>query len=287
MERVDEAVANHPELFGGGDVEFRTLGTFDSHAIVMNANGEFFRVEHGFDDEGSFVLGEVKQIDAPVKEASELGGDTRSEAYRAVEAMLAGDSQEASKRIGSLYNLVSSGVRLTVEGVEDDLVEFMSTECGWVDAVLDNAGSIRGFVGADANKELPVPRWQDISVVEDEAKARGAVRESLRRLHETLKDMQREIVLARRVDGSYVLRANGEADAEMASSDFVEFVDLFSNDLDVTTGLVEDALSVSEDGSVGSLARIHDGVAARVREMGLAAAFASKFALRFDAPHEA
>jgi len=288
MERVDEAVAAHPELFGGGDVEIRTIGTFAGHAIVMNENGEFFRIEYGRGDDGDFAIGEVKKIAVPVKEASQLGEDTRTEAHRAVEAMLAGDHDEATKRVSSLFNLVSSGVRLTAEGVEDDLVEFLSTDCGWVDAIRDNEESISGFVGAEANRELPKPRFEDvIEISENEDQMRSAVRSRLRKLHDSLAIMQGEISSARQVDGGYTLRTEGEADAEMASSDFVEFVDLYADDLDATTGLVEDALSVSEDGSVGSLARIHDGVAARAREMGLAAAFASKFARRFEAPHEA
>jgi hypothetical protein len=288
MDRVDTLVADHPELFGGEDTEIRTIGTFDSHAIVANAEGEFFRVEHGVDDDGNFVLGEVERIAVPVKEASELGEDTRAEAHRAVEAMLTGDTAEADKRVGSLFTLVSSGVRLTAEGVEDDLVSLLSTDCGWVDAIRDNEEAIVGFVGAEANRELPRPRFENVfEMTEDEDRVRQVVRSRLRKLHESLTHMQGEIAEARRVDGGYTLRADGDADAEMATSDFVEFVDLYADDLDATAGLVEDALSVSEDGSVGSLARIHDGVAARVKEMGLAAAFAARFARRFEAPNVA
>ena len=96
--------------------------------------------------------------------------------------------------------------------------------------------------------------------------------------------MQTEVAPATQVDGGCILRTEEAVDADMAAGDFIEFVGLFSDDLDATTGIVEDALSVSEDGSVGSLARIHDGVAARVKELNLAAAFAAKFARRFDTP---
>lgn len=288
MDRVDDVVAAHPELFGGEGIEIRTIGTFDAHAIVMNEAGEFFRAEFGLDDDGDFAIGEVERIAVPVKEASQLGEDTRTEAHRAVDAMMAGDDDEASKRVGSLFTLVSSGVRLTAEGVEDDLVELLGTDCGWVDAIRDNEEAITGFVGAEANRELPRPRFEDvIEISEDEDRTRAVVRSRLRKLYDSLITMQGEISEARQVDGGYMLRTDGDADAEMASGDFVEFVDLYADDLDATAGLVEDALSVSEDGSVGSLARIHDGVAARAREMGLAAAFATKFARRFEAPHEA
>jgi len=282
MEQVDEAVAAHPELFGGEDIDIRAIGTFDAHAIVMNENGEFFRVEYGLDDEGDFVLGEVEALSVPVKEASELGEDTRIEAHRAVDAMLTGDTDEADRRVNSLLTLVSSGVRLTAEGVEDDLVELLGSDCGWVHAVRDNEEAIKQFVGAEANRELPTPQFEhDSSSFGD---VRPVVRSRLRRLQDTLKAMQTEVAPATRVDGGCILRTEEAVDADMATSDFIEFVGLFADDLDATTGIVEDALSVSEDGSVGSLARIHDGVAARVKELSLAAAFAAKFARRFDTP---
>lgn len=282
MEQVDEAIAAHPELFGGDDIDIRTIGTFSSHAIVMNENGEFFRVEYGLDEEGDFVLGQVEQISVPVKEASELSEDTRTEAHRAVKAMLAGDSDEADRRVNSLVTLVSSGVRLTAEGVEDDLVELLGSDCGWVHAVRDNEDAIRSFVGAEANRELPTPRFEDYDSSSHDV--RPVIRSRLRRLHDTLKAMQTEVAPATQVDGGCILRTEEAVDADMATSDFIEFVGLFSDDLDATAGIVEDALSVSEDGSVGSLARVHDGVAARVKELNLASTFAAKFARRFDTP---
>jgi len=284
MERVDEAVAAHPELFGGEEIEFRTIGTFDAHAIVMNENGEFFRVEYGLNEDNEFALGKVERMDVPVKEASSLGEDTRVEARRAVDAMLAGNTDEAEKRVGSLFTLVSSGVRLTAEAVEDDLVEFLGSDCGWVTAIRDNEESVLKFAGDGVSKELPVPRFEDMSNFGD---VRPVVRSRLRTLHESLQAMKAEIESATNIDGGCVLRTEDTVDAEMATSDFIEFVGLFAEDLDATTGIVEDALSVSDDGSVGSLARIHDGVAARVKEMGLAAAFAAKFARRFDTPRVA
>jgi hypothetical protein len=100
--------------------------------------------------------------------------------------------------------------------------------------------------------------------------------------------MQEGTSLARQVTHDYTYKGSGDS-ADAVSDDFVEFVESFGSDLDAASGLVDDAVGFADDdslggGSVKSLARVHDGVAGRMTEMGLAAAFAERFARRFDAP---
>jgi hypothetical protein len=287
MGQVDEAVSSQPELFGGEDGDdVRTIGTFSNHAIVLNDNGEFFRTSFSVSEEtGALELGEVERIDVPVRETSELSAEVRTESMRAVRALLDEDDDEADNRLGSLFELVQSGVKLTAEGVEDDLLEMGEDDPDWLVAVRENEQGMTRFVGAEANQELPKPRFETFIAEGDNGddRHRRVIGASLRALRESLLRMQDSIAVARRSDGEYRIPKEDE-DNTMVVEDFVEFTREFGADLDATVGLVEDAISVSEDGTLKSLARVHDGVAARVKEMGLAAAFSEKFARRFDQP---
>jgi len=286
MGRVEEVVSEQADLFGGEDGEVRTIGTFPNHVIVLNDSGEFFRASFSVSEEtGGVELGEVKRIDVPVREVSELGTEVRTESRRAVDALLEGDDDEANVRLGSLYEMVRSGVRLTAEGVEDDLLAF-DAEPDWVVAVRENESSMAQFIGAEANQDLPKPRFETFIAEgdNDDDRHRKVIAAALTRLHEGLGRMQNGIAVARRINGEYRLPTGDETNATMVAEDFVEFVEEFGTDLDATIELVEDAIAVSDDGTLKSLARVHDGVATRVKEMGLAAAFSEKFARRFDQP---
>jgi hypothetical protein len=180
--------------------------------------------------------------------------------------------------------MVRSGVRFTAEGVEDDMLGSFEEEPEWMEAVRENEASMVKFVGAEAHQELPMPRFEAFIAegANDDERHRKVIAASLRRLHEGLAVMQNGIAVARRIDGEYRLPTGDETNATMVAEDFVEFASEFGTDLDATAGLVEDAIAVSKDGTLKSLARVHDGVAARVKKMGLAAAFSEKFARRFD-----
>jgi hypothetical protein len=284
MGKVDEAVSAQPELFGGSEgTEIRTIGTFPAHAIVLNDDGEFFRASFGVNEEtGAVELGEVERLDVPVREVTELGAQMRAESLEAVEAILRGDDETADVRLGSLYEMVRSGVRLTAEGVEDDYLEAFSEDPDWMVALRENQESVETFVGAEANRELPGPKFESIDV--EDTRSRKVVVVALRRLHEGLKRLHRDVSAARSIEEEALLRVEGEEDASMATEAFVDFVSEYGAQLDDTIGLVEDAIAVSEDGTLGSLARVHDGVASRMKDMGLAAAFSEKFARRFDQP---
>ena len=289
MGQVDEAVAAKPDLFGGGDGgEVRTIGTFPNHAIVLNDSGEFFRTSFVVsEDTGGIVLGEVERIDVPVREASELSGEVRTESRLAVEALLGGDDDEADNRLGSLYEMVRSGVRLTAEGVEDFMLS-LEQEPEWIVAVQDNESSMAQFVGAEANKDLPRPKFETFIAEgkNSDDRHRKVIAMSFKQLQESLGRMKNGIAVARRIDGEYRLPTGDETDAMVVSEDFLAFVSEYGIDLDATIGLVEDAISVCEDGTLKSLARVHDRVAARVKYMSLAAEFSEKFARRFDQPHD-
>lgn len=286
MGQVDEAVASQPDLFGGEGGEVRTIGTFANHAIVLNDGGEFFRARFVVsEDTGGIELGDVERIDVPIREVSELGSEVRTESRQAVEALLSGNDDEADNHLGSLYEMVRSGVRLTAEGVEDFMLS-LEKEPEWLAAVRENEPSMAQFVGAEANQDLPKPKFETYLAEgeENDSRHRKVITAALGRLCESLGRMQNGIAVARRIDGEYRLPTGDETNATMVSEDFLTFVSEYGTDLDATVGLVEDAISVSEDGNLKSLARVHDGVAARVKEMGLAAAFSEKFARRFDQP---
>jgi len=287
MGQVDEAVSEKADLFGGDDGEVRTIGTFSNHAIVLNDSGEFFRASYSVNEEtGEVELGDVERIDVPVKEVSELSSEVRVESRRAVDALLSGNDDEADVRLGSLYEMVRSGVKLTAEGVEDKFLDSFGDEPEWVVAVRENESNMSQFVGAEANADFLKPKFETFIAEGENAdvRYRRVVGADLQRLLEELRRMQDSIAVARRVDGGYCLTTGDETDPELVSEDFLGFVREYGSDLDATVGLVEDAIAVSEDGTIKSLARVHDGVAARMKDMGLAAAFSEKFARRFQQP---
>jgi hypothetical protein len=288
MNQVDEAVAAQPELFGGGDrSEVRTIGTFSNHAIVLNENGEFFRASFAFhEDTGGIKLGEIERVNVPMKEVSELGGEIRTESLKAAKALLSGKDNDADNHLGSLFELVQSGVKLTAEGVEDEMLLNLEEDPEWLVAVRENKDGMIKFVGSDANQEFPVPKFETFIAEGDNSdeRYRKVIDSSLRKLRENLYRMRNSVAVARRIDGEYTPVVEEGVDATMVASDFVDFASEFGVDLDATIELTEDAISLASDGTLKSLARVHDGVAARMCDMGLAAAFSEKFARRFDQP---
>jgi hypothetical protein len=289
ISRVDDAVLAHADLFGGADgVEVRALGTYPNHVIVANSEGGFYRAAYTVTEDTSTVsFGEVERVQIPVKEASELSVEARESAAQAVEAIMSGDDEAATKAVANLYGMVQAGVRLTAESVEDATKSLFADGTDWGLAIRDNEKSIRGFVGADADRDLPKPKFEHIESLDgDEDRARKIVGGALRRLRESLATMHTSLALAREINENYVLKADGP-DVGLAAEDFVAFVESFNSDLAAMKGMAEDAVAVSTDGDVKSLARIHDTMAARMYETGLAAAFCEKFARRFDAPKAA
>lgn len=288
MGSVDEAVTAKADLFGGSDdVEVRTLGTFPGHVIVVNSEGDFFRAAYESAD-GEISIGDVERIEVPVHEAKELSAQVRESSGKAVDAMLSGKTEEAAESIESLYRLVQTGIRLTAESIEDDLTRVTEGSKDWFDAVRENEKSMRRFVGAEAHSaQLPKPRFEAVVEAEemDEDRVRKVVSKALRSLRSVTEELRDRLALARQVNEDYTLRVEGEA--EMAATDYIDFVEQLDSELDAMKEIAESAISVSDDGSVKSLARIHDGITERMYEMGLATMFAEKFARRFEAPQAA
>lgn len=289
INRVDEMVTKNAELFGGDDkVNVTTIGTFPGHAIVANSDGEFFRVAYSIaEGTGETSPGLVERIDVPVREASSMAKEARESADAAVRAMVRGDSDAATRAVTDLMQLVQAGVRLTAEAVEDALSGLQIVEADWVIATRDNDRSMRLFVGAEANRSHPQPRYEHIGEASSDVmdKVRTAVAGSLVTMKDTLRTFDTSLALARQVNESYTYK--GSDDNQMGVVEFVEFVSAVDEGLQSLRGVIDDAVAISADGNVGSLARIHDGVAAVVNEMGLATAFCEKVARRFDAPSAA
>lgn len=286
IRRADEMVESHAELFGGGAGVQLQSWTFPSHVIVANSEGEFFRASLGVSEgTGEPEFEQVETINVPVREAKTMAREAREMANLAVDAILSGDRDGAVSMVDELHGLVQGGVRLTAESVEDDLLGADIAESDWFEAVRVNEKQMRTYVGAEANKPAPQPRFDNIQehTADDEGRLRRIVASSLVTLKEHLAAMCNGMALAREVTEAHILRAGGDA-PELPAVDYVEFVEGFDADLCQVRGIVEDAMAVSEDGALDSLARIHDGVASRMYEMALAAAFAEKLARRFDAP---
>lgn len=286
IRRADEMVERYSELFGGGEGVQLQSWTFPSHVIVANSEGEFFRASLGVsEDTGEPQFDQVETIDVPVREARTMAREARDTADEAVTAILAGERDKAIGAVSELHNLVQGGVRLTAESVENDLAVAEMVEQPWFKAIITNEKSMRTFIGAEANKPTPQPRFENIQerTPDNESRLRKIVASSLVFLKESLAGMHNSLALAKEITEAHVLRATS-SDPSLSAMDYVEFVEAFGTDLCRVKGVVEDAMMVSEDGNLHSLARIHDGVASKMYEMALAAAFCEKLARRFDAP---
>ena len=287
IQRADEMVESHAELFGGGEGVQLQSWTFPTHVIVANSEGDFFRASLSVSEStGEPQFEQVESINVPVREARDMTREAREMANLAVEAMLSGDRSGAISMMDELQSLVQGGVRLTAESVEDDLLQKDLSQQGWFEAVRSNEKAMRAFVGAEANKPTPQPRFENIQehTPDNESRLRRIVASSLVTLKENLASMCNGLALAKEVTEAHILRSGGDNGFTLPVEDYVEFVEAFDIDLCQVRGIVEDAQAVSEDGDLQSLARIHDGVASKMYEMALAAAFAEKLARRFDAP---
>jgi hypothetical protein len=286
MGAVDEVVTENAALFGGTSDTVRTIATYPSHLIVVNEDGEFYRAKWSRTDNGGVVLSEIEEIDVPVYDARSLGPQVRQESVAAAKALLNGDMDTADEKLRGLYRLVKSGVRLTAEGVEDLYHQQMAEDSDWVLALRERAEEIRTFLGTDAIRiESMKPRFESLldgSVTEQQAEPqRTVVADALGRLSSDLVTMRTRIALAKQVTEGHKLRGDEKAESGPTAADFVDFVSSFSEDLDAMIGVLGDAQVVAEDGCIKCLARLHDGLSARMYEWGLATAFCEKLARRF------
>jgi hypothetical protein len=286
--KVEDAIVANASLFGAArDVSVQTIGTFSEHAIVMNSDGQFFRAAFKVTEGGELELDVVEEISVPVFEAHELKGQVREHSNRAVDLLLKGQGNNAFEDILSLYDLVKNGVPLTAESVESEWDSYIAEESDWVQAIRDGEKTVRGFLGVEAKRESPTRRFESVISAErinDQDRTRKAVVHGLREMRTHLSELNSSIALARLVDDTYALSGDKSTMGVAEFSDFVESVDA---DLQVLRSVVEDAITVSDQGTIKSLARIHDGVAGRAVDMTLATSFAEKFARRFTAPQAA
>jgi len=281
---VDEAVMANAGLFGGEPDSVSTIATYEDHMIVANEDGDFYRAKWDLSEDG-VTISDVEEIDVPVYEAGSMGSQVREEAAQAAAALLADDMETADEKLRSLYQLVKSGVRLTAEGVEDLYQKQFFTEGDWFRAVQEQDQQIRTFLGTEALRVTATKsrfaNVADESVTENQAEAqRGTIAGALAQLSGDLAGMRNRIALAKQVTEGHQARG-GDADDNMTSTDFVEFVAGYGDGLDNLIGILGDAQAVSEDGCLKCLARLHDGIAEQMYEWGLAAAFCEKLARRF------
>jgi hypothetical protein len=275
LARVSEEIDAHPDLFSGhADEGYSTIGTFNGNAIVATEEGRFFRV--AYTESGAKVtLGNVEQIDVPVYEASDLRVQVREHAATAVDRLLSGKGSEES--ILALYDLVSSGVPLTSNSVEEALDQHVTSQHEWLDSLREHEREIVKFVGAEAKAKVPVPRFESLSVateIPDPDRVRMVVVNALRDLRTYLNQADMRLAVARQVDEGYSNPGAGHSDI----GEFMALVLSLDEDVQFLRAIVEDSVVVSDDGDPQSLARIHDAVASRIGDFKLAVAFAEKFA---------
>jgi hypothetical protein len=287
MGAVEEAVANHSELFGAEDeASVRVIGTYTDHAIVANTDGEFFRCEWTEGEDG-VTLTHVRQIDVPVIEGEVRQSAIRKKYEEAVSDLLECNSESAEEKLRELLDLATGGVPMTAEAVETVFLENRDrfADADWAKMVSEREAEIRKFLGAEALRLVyPKPQFENITGdAIDESVAEGR-RESVVRamgeLRSFLGRLREQTLLARQVNEGY--RVRGSADDAETTADFVEFASGFAEDLDGMISIVDDAVAVAEDGCAKCLARLHDGIAGQMREWSLAAAFTEKMARRFE-----
>jgi len=279
---VHRTVMEHRDQFGGADVQVEVIGTYPSHAIVLNEGGEFFRVAYSLDEEkGSIALGVSERLDIPLRSVTDMGREVRERATAAVEAMLSGG--DASADMTELLSLYCGGMKLTAEGVEEATKRQIETKHPWLVSMEKNRNGIEKFVGVDLKpEELPKSKFgtliESTSIPsDDEESYRVLIREGLRAARSTLEGLELAMAGAIGLDIAEAVKVRGEEKLEEVQ-DFIGFTSQVKVDIAEVVNLVEDALSVVEDGSVHSLARTHDMIADQILPMALAAKFAGKCA---------
>ena len=273
-----EAVAEQSDLFGGSDdVDVRVIATYKDHVIVANSEGDFFRagIKNG-------NLDKVEQIDVPAISEEQIGRHVRDQANRAVQAILSGDIELAQEELRSLSALADQGNRLTAESVERDASTRWYSESSWFAAVEDEASKLEAFLGDDLPKldESSTKFEGLLDESTDADKYRSSVTSALKSLRDRMTEMDERLALAKQVDEGYTSPNNDAT----AAADFAEFTESMTEDLDAVIGLLSDAVTISEDGDVKSLAKTHDVLASDLNEWMVATAFAEKLAKRFAAP---
>ena len=273
-----EAVAGQSDLFGGADdVDVRVIATYKDHVIVANSDGEFFRagIKEG-------KLDKVEQLEVPVVSEEEIGRHVREQANRAVQAIVSGDIELAQEELRSLSALADQGTRLTAESVEEDAASRWYSESDWFLAMKEDASVVEGFLG-DSLPKLQENTTKFEGIIDESADAdkfRSSVKSALKTLRDQMVEMNDKLSVAKQVKADY--KCVNEDDT--AAADYEEFVSGVSEDIDAVISLLSDAVTVSEDGDVKSLAKTHDVLASDLNEWMVATAFAEKLADRFSVP---
>jgi hypothetical protein len=286
-----EAVAENKELFGvRSESDLSVVGTFTDHIIVATRSGAFYRCEWSISEDGDVTISDVKSIDVPFIEGDASAAHVRKVYSEAVDAILECRTETAEEKLKELLDLTVKGVPMTAEQVEILFVENKKrfSESDWITHVREKDAAVRQFLGAEAlTINHPRARFAEMigesvneSVAEDRRKEIvGAMGE----LHKFLVSLNRDTALAREVNESYRPR-RGSVDDKESVADFVVFVRSFTEDLDGMISIVEDAMSVVEDGCAKCIARLHDNIAGQMREWAVGAMFAAKLARQFEAP---
>jgi len=273
ISNVDQVATESADLFRSeGEEDVRVLGTYPNHLIVANSAGEFFKAEYSVEGD-EMKLGQVKRIDVPVKEASELSQDARRVSEAVVDAMFSGEDGVAIQGIEELHSLVSRGVKLTMDSVMEGVVRATSDDNAWVRECSANESDMRKLAGSAAHANLIAPRFE--SIEESNETVDRVIMSSAKKLAGFCEEVSNRIAVAQAsIDGGIDLDT-------AALSEYVQLVASLSESLSEILGCLSDGLAISEGTDCIGLARVHDAVAAKVYELNLSSAFVEGVALKF------
>lgn len=142
IDAVEDAVQESAELFGGNDtVSVQTLGTFPTHALVLNSEGLCFRANFG-EDGCCPVIETVVSEEMPVYGSEHVAVEARQAARAAVEAMLNEGTEAAVGPLAELARLVNTGVPITAWSYCRDIKEWLDHSEGWRQALDESSQAV-------------------------------------------------------------------------------------------------------------------------------------------------
>lgn len=269
MAAVADAVERDANLFRSNGSSLVAIGTFAEHVIVASDDGSFYRAKYALSESSGIALSDIEKIQVPIKDVREMTPAARKAADEAVSRLMRG--QDATDEIMELYNLHASGVSMTAQGVEDAVIMVTGNVGPWMEAVRSGEKAITGMLGAAIYEERPTPRFSEV------VKGPQDMLEKVRIIVTAANKTLRECVSKMHAMVQEAVRTPIRSDADpVAVVEFMKLRDSFASDIAVLLDLVEDAVSVGDDGDVRSLARIHDRISGMMHEMTLASELIAK-----------
>jgi hypothetical protein len=150
VDAVEDAVQENAELFGGSDtVSIQTLGTFPTHALVLNSEGKCFRANLG-ENECCPMIESVVSEEMPVYGSEHVAVEARQAARAAVDAMLSEGVEAAAGPLAELARLVNTGVPITAWSYCRDIEEWLNHSQGWRQALEESSQAVGALLSSQS-----------------------------------------------------------------------------------------------------------------------------------------